>query len=77
MAKKFTQKQREFFHSKDLFHVGIAHEFRNGAWSIYGWEYYRRIKMSDSKITLVAEDDSSERLTINRKDLDDGFIKAR
>lgn len=77
MAKKFTQKQREFFHSKEVFHVGIAHEFRNGSWSIYGWEYYRRIKMSDSKITLVAEDDSTERLTINRKDLDDDFIKVR
>ena len=25
----------------------------------------------------VAEDDSTERLTINRKDLDDGFIKVR
>ncbi|MDH1602574.1 hypothetical protein [Empedobacter sp. GD03739] len=41
MAKKFTQKQREFFHSKQIFHVGIAHEFRNGAWCIYSWEYYR------------------------------------
>ncbi|MGV0946044.1 hypothetical protein ACTS93_02515 [Empedobacter falsenii] len=76
MAKKFTQKQREFFHSKEVFHVGIAHEYRNGFWSIYGWEYYKRKKISDSKITLVAEDDSSEQLTISRKDLDDGFIKV-
>lgn len=77
MAKKFTQKQREFFQSKEIFHIGIAHEFRNGSWSIYGWEYYKRIKISDRKITLVHEDDSTERLTISRNDLDDGFIKLR
>lgn len=77
MAKKFTEKQFEFFQSKKVFHVGIAHEFRDGLWGIYGWEYYKVLKVSESKATLVAEDDVTEKLKITRKDLDEGFIKVR